>query len=261
MALHWLIIYWNAGSKFLERTRGCHPSRMCFVWWCSKQNRHSKVGTFCGHEYSVTQCCGKNDSGGWLQVSIHRQDKVWRPYLVCDRRQKWPRPWCNVDCEQSQKCESGFAFQRRFLCCPFSKVPKYNKIEFYNKQENVLVRTTLSNEWQHNRASRPSRRCALCDGRTTVYCTTCDVNLCSSTHHTQRKSCREKFHTVVKLVRIEQPAAQGCRGRLGKRSPAPFRPQHQSPERETTNDPAPQRRRLRSSCWPFKTVISTIFQI
>ncbi|XXQ33644.1 SAP domain-containing protein [Plasmodiophora brassicae] len=93
------------------------------------------------------------------------------------------------------------------------RVPRYNKLGFFNRADMATFRLTISNDLTHWSGSGPSRSCVVCGGRTTSYCQSCTVNLCSTKHSRNQKTCYELFHSSRTIRRREEPAQSSRRGR------------------------------------------------
>lgn len=82
-----------------------------------------------------------------------------------------------------------------------SSIPARNRIRFFNVGVGKEMRLSNIN---HPRVSIPKshenpQRCLLCQMRTTVMCSLCEVRLCANTFSNNRLSCFKRFHTQRKV--------------------------------------------------------------
>ena len=90
-------------------------------------------------------------------------------------------------------------------------MPKRGILEFFKGPQQRNLR--LDNGG-HLRGSRSTRRCPLCDGRSTAFCQRCNVTLCTSVFKGQRTSCWHKWHNSAQLVLAKKTKSRK-RGRRG----------------------------------------------
>jgi hypothetical protein len=94
--------------------------------------------------------------------------------------------------------------------------PKRNRLQWLQSSDGKRLR--LSKE-PHHRGSRKQRKCILCKETTTVYCKTCDLNVCGNPAFGMRKACWEKLHSRQNLVAVEKDRFPGNKGRRGRSNP------------------------------------------
>jgi hypothetical protein len=79
-----------------------------------------------------------------------------------------------------------------------SKIPRKNRIEFFN-HEGKPLRLTLNSSMDHIPETTRKNKCLLCKCHTTVKCSTCTIQLCKYPFGKNILSCYKKFHHQVTL--------------------------------------------------------------
>jgi hypothetical protein len=131
--------------------------------------------------------------------------ELWEPSLSFIRRQS--------DVAMMSQVNEQEPVERNRDPANLPKPPKRNILKWLQTDDGKKLR--LSAE-PHHRGSRKQRFCPLCKTHTTVYCKTCDINVCAQLALGTRKTCWDKLHTSQNLVPVAKTVRTGEKGRRGR---------------------------------------------
>jgi hypothetical protein len=94
------------------------------------------------------------------------------------------------------------------------KVPIRDRLKHYNSNLGRKLRKSLPEHYV--KSGGKSRRCVVCENRTTAFCTICRMPICTQVPPSGNLTCLHRFHNNKVVRKISREVKAGHKGRRGR---------------------------------------------